>query len=474
MLSKADNDYLCRIGPGTPMGNLFRQYWLPAMKSDELPGPDCPPLRLKLLGEELIAFRMTSGKVGIIQNACPHRGASLFFGRNEEEGLRCVYHGWKFDAAGSCVDMPSEPVESNFKSKVHATAYRTHERSGIIWAYLGGREVPPALPELEANMLPEGEYNITVLHRANNWMQGWEGEMDTLHAAFLHFGATKLEDTEPGSLQYYEVKNRSGRFSVRDTDVGVSYSMIRPAEEDTYYHRVGHMLFPCFAMVPPAPITAGPFFIAYVPMDDHHTLEWNVSGRRRRNQIQAGRGDVVQGRRTAVAEDGPPRPFTEPISDAAAGQRTILQRAQFGPDRDYLPHTTGWHGRYNITQNFENDFLIDREAQRNWVSYTGIRGIRQQDMAMTESMGPIMNRSNEHLGTTDALIIRTRRRLIASARALQEHGILPPGVESPEGYHQRSGGIILPRSADWWEATREIREQFNAPRPQAMEAAPAS
>jgi hypothetical protein len=211
--------------------------------------------------------------------------------------------------------------------------------------------------------------------------------------------------------------------------------MYRPAEADTLYHRIGHMLFPCFAMVPPFPLGGNATFIAYVPMDDYHTLEWNVFGRPRTPGTgMPGRGDVVGGRRT------PP-----------------------GPDRTYLPNGTGWFDRYNLDQNLGNDFMIDREAQRNWVSYTGIRGIRQQDMAMTESMGPIMNRSNEHLGTTDQLIIRTRRRLIACAKALEEEGVVPPGVDNPKAYHQRSGGTILPRSADWWEATREVREQFNAP-----------
>jgi hypothetical protein len=254
--------------------------------------------------------------------------------------------------------------------------------------------------------------------------------MDTVHAAFLHGGAARLEDTEPGSLVYYEIKNRAGKFSVRDTDYGTAYSMYRVAEEDTTYHRIGHMLFPCFAMVPPGPLGAGPAFIAYVPMDDHHTLEWNVFSRRRR--IMPGSGDIIAGvRRTD------------------------------GPDRDYVPNGTGWFDRYNLTQNFENDFMIDRENQKNMVSYTGIRGIRQQDMAMTEGMGPIMDRSKEHLGTTDALIIRTRRKLLACARALAENGVNPPGVDQPEVYHQRSGGIILPRSADWWEATKAVREQFD-------------
>jgi phenylpropionate dioxygenase-like ring-hydroxylating dioxygenase large terminal subunit len=159
MLNLRDNEYLCRVGPGTPMGNLMRQYWLPAVRSDELPGPDCPPVRIKLLGESLIAFRASSGQPVLIQNACPHRGASLFFGRNEEEGLRCVYHGWKFDVTGQCVDMPSEPPESVFKTKVRATAYPCRERNGIIWAARdatasAGDRGKPAYRRAAANLHP--------------------------------------------------------------------------------------------------------------------------------------------------------------------------------------------------------------------------------------------------------------------------------------------------------------------------------
>src|SRR5437773_9946405 len=182
MLGTEDNELLCRVGPGTPMGNLMRQYWMPAVRSDELPTPDCPPVRIRLLGENLIAFRATSGALGLIQNACPHRGASLFFGRNEEEGLRCVYHGWKFDCSGQCVDMPSEPAESNFKTKIKATAYACHERKGVIWAYMGSREVPPPLPDIEANLVADGQEQISVLNRPCNWMQGWEGVVDTVPA----------------------------------------------------------------------------------------------------------------------------------------------------------------------------------------------------------------------------------------------------------------------------------------------------
>src|SRR5215470_15505486 len=153
MLSSQDNQYISQVGPGTPVGELFRRFWIPALVPSEVPHPDSDPIRLRLLGEDLIAFRDTNGRVGIVQNNCPHRGASLFFGRNEEAGLRCVYHGWKFDVDGNCVDMPNEPAESDFKAKVKAVAYPTRERNGIIWAYLGPRSDPPPLPDFEANML---------------------------------------------------------------------------------------------------------------------------------------------------------------------------------------------------------------------------------------------------------------------------------------------------------------------------------
>ena len=152
MLSREDNELLCRVGPGTPMGDLMRQYWIPALMSSELPEPDCPPVRVRLLGENLIAFRATSGKVGLIQNACPHRGASLFFGRNEEEGLRCVYHGWKFDCDGACVDMPTEPAESNFKSKVRAT------RLSVRRAQRHRLDLHGAAPDAAAPARPRAEH----------------------------------------------------------------------------------------------------------------------------------------------------------------------------------------------------------------------------------------------------------------------------------------------------------------------------
>ena len=460
MLSKEDNELLSRVGPGTPMGEMMRQYWIPAGRSDELPAPDCAPLRVKLLGEELIGYRTTSGAVGLMQNSCPHRGASMFFGRNEEEGLRCVYHGWKFDVTGACVDMPSEPAESNFKNKVRAKAYPTYEHGGVIWAYMGPREVPPPLPQIEAFMLAEGPHQVSAIMRPCNWMQGWEGEMDTVHAAFLHFGASKPEDQKPGSYNFYQANQRHAKFSVIETDFGTSYGAYRPAEEDTYYWRMAHMLFPFYAMIPQGEIGKDAKIGAYVPMDDEHTMHWEIF---LRPEIVGGpsaerEADVRQAVKQAEPKDDI-QDFIEQRQQggrqpASAGQGTVGNN--LGP----LPNTTGWLGRFNLPQSLANDYMIDREAQKAGKSFTGIPGIRQQDMAVTESMGPIYKRYNEHLGTTDAMIIRTRRKLIAAAKALRDEGVIPPGVDNPEVYRQRSGECILPRDQFWWDATKPMREVF--------------
>jgi phenylpropionate dioxygenase-like ring-hydroxylating dioxygenase large terminal subunit len=437
------------------MGELFRQYWLPAVRSDELPSPDCAPLRVMLLGEKLIAFRMTSGEVGLIADACPHRGASMFFGRNEEEGLRCVYHGWKFDAAGTCTDMPSEPAESNFKNKVHIAAYRTHERNGIIWAYMGPREIPPPLPDIEANLLIDDPEQIKILHRPNNWMQGIEGELDTVHFVFLHMGAEKQENFPEGSYNNYMFKQRAGRFVAKDTDFGCSYGMYRPAENDTYYWRIGHVFFPFFAEQAAGDLGPIAKMNAYVPMDDEHTLQWEIT-------LRTDNADGPGG-------PGSGRGYRMPIN---RGEMPDLSQKldPFTPGV-YVPQTTDWYGRFNITQNMDNDYLIDREAQSSGASYTGIAGIRQQDMAMVETMGPIYDRTREHLGTTDAMIIRARRRWIAAARAFRDHGVLPETVDNPRLYRQRSGECILPRNVDWWEGSAPLREIWTVPEGIAAEVA---
>jgi phenylpropionate dioxygenase-like ring-hydroxylating dioxygenase large terminal subunit len=429
MLSRDDNELLCRVGPATPMGALLRQYWIPALASRELPEPDGPPVRVRLLGETLIAVRVTSGTVGLIQNHCPHRGASLFFGRNEAEGLRCVYHGWKFDVAGRCVDMPSEPPESNFRSKVQAVAYPCVERNGVVWTYMGPRPTPPPLPDLEPNMI--GECVVQNVLRECNWVQGMEGDVDTSHLGFLHLGSVKAEDVTPGTFDYYALKDRVPKYDVVDTEFGTSYGAWRPAEADTYYWRIAHFLFPFFTMIPTGVLGTQILVRAWVPIDDDHTMYWSIGVPRTR--ATAGTGTAA-----TVTVNGRP----------AAGGRA--------GDFEYRPETTDWLGRFRLVQNRENDYLIDRKDQRTH-SFTGIPGIFTQDQAVTESMGSIIDRSAEHVGTSDEMVIRTRRRLINAARALRDKAETPPGVDNPAAYRCRSGGVILPRDADWLEATKELR-----------------
>jgi nitrite reductase/ring-hydroxylating ferredoxin subunit len=400
-----------------------------------------------LLGEKLIAFRMTSGDVGLVADACPHRGASMFFGRNEEQGLRCVYHGWKFDGAGACVDMPSEPAESNFKNKVRIRAYPTHERNGIIWAYMGPREAPPPLPDIEANLLNTDPTQIKVIARPNNWMQGIEGELDTIHFVFLHMGSERPEDQAPGSFNAYQFAQRAGDFVVRESEFGCSYGVYRPAEADSYYWRIGHVFFPFYAEQAAGDLGPIAKMNAYVPMDDYHTLQWEIN----------------------VRTDGADRrSYNMPINRGEMPDLT--KKLDLFTHGEYRPQGTGWFDRFNLTQSMDNDYMIDREDQASGRSYTGIPGIRQQDMAMTETMGPIYARDNEHLGRTDSMIIRTRRRWIAAAKALRDEGIVPPGVDDPTMYRQRSGECILPRSVDWWDGSAPLREVWSVPEQTPVEA----
>jgi phthalate 4,5-dioxygenase len=453
MLSRDDNELLCRVGPATPMGALLRQYWIPALVSSELPAPDGPPVRVRLLGENLIAFRATSGAVGLIQNHCPHRGASLFYGRNEDEGIRCVYHGWKFDLTGRCVDMPSEPAETCFAAKVRARAYPCVERNDVVWTYMGPRETPPPLPDIEPNLMDTGEVVVQKALRECNWFQALEGDIDTSHLGFLHLGAVKPEDTKPGSFDYYLVRDRAPRYDVIDTPFGTSYGCYRPAEPDTYYWRVAHFLFPFYTMIPTGVLGMQVLVRAWVPVDDAHVMFWSMAvPSTRQGRGATGGASALQGQAGNAA--------------AAAAAGGLAGGHGFEPD------TTDWLGAFRLVQTRDNDYLIDREAQRTR-SFTGIAGIHQQDQAITESMGPIYDRTQEHLGSSDAMVIRARRRAIAAAKALRDRDEVPPGVDEPAVYRHRSGGVILPRTANWLEATREMREVGRGRRADAA-AAPAA
>ena len=224
MISKEENELLCRTGPGTPMGELFRRFWLPVALSRELPKPDCPPVRLQVLSEDLIAFRDTTGQVGLLARYCPHRGASLFFGRNEEGGLRCVYHGWKFNRTGACVDMPNEPAECTFKHKIQQTAYPIREAGGVIWAYMGPQETIPELPQLEWTLVPQNHVYAHKRFQHCNYLQNVEGEVDSSHVSFLHreFWPEKFEAAIAGQVLLARAKDSAPKFLVQETEYGLT------------------------------------------------------------------------------------------------------------------------------------------------------------------------------------------------------------------------------------------------------------
>jgi len=424
MLSTTENEYLCQVGPDKPMGRLMREYWIPALQSKEVPAADGPPMRFRLLNENLIAFRTTSGKVGVVANACPHRGASLFFGRNEEEGLRCVYHGWKFDVTGACVDMPSEPAESNFKSKVRAASYPVIERNGVIWMYMGPRTTPPPLPNMEFNCVPEGHYRIGMNVRECNWVQAVEGGIDSAHSAILHstVDQTKLDAT---GIREFLFQNRSHaplRYEVHVAEAGVIGGARRPAIEDGYdWWRCNVFVMPFYTMIPSGTGQLGGH--AFVPIDDENTMCWNISW-------------------------NPDKPIEN---------RTPQPGRQNGfptPDGGYHPDTTDWMGRWRMVADQSNDYLRDYDAERS-MRFSGIVSINLQDSGIQESMGAIIDRTAEHLGQTDMMIIQMRRRLMKSAKQLQETGQSPAEIDRPELVELRSLEMLLPRGADWLEVGGE-------------------
>ena len=271
MTTTIEGAELTQIGPGTAMGQLMRQYWLPALKSSELER-DGDPLRLMLLGEKLIAFRDSAGRVGVMDHRCPHRCASLFLGRNEEGGIRCIYHGWKYDVAGNCIDMPSVPADQDFKHKVKAKAYRVVERAGLVWVYMGERAEAPPLPGFEVLDLPPDEINVSLMQRDCNWLQALEGEIDTAHFGFLHGGHVKPEDVPENEPFYNTITNRAPEYHVADAPWGTQYAGYRSAGPGRTYWRFANFLFPFWSQAPNGEFDSHMHARGWVPLDDGHTM----------------------------------------------------------------------------------------------------------------------------------------------------------------------------------------------------------
>jgi phthalate 4,5-dioxygenase oxygenase subunit len=411
MLTHEENERLTRVGPGTPMGNLMRRYWQPALLSEELPERDGAPVRVRLLGEDLIAFRDTEGKIGLVDAFCPHRRAPMFFGRNEECGLRCVYHGWKFDRDGKCVDMPSEPPDSLFKDKVTIASYPTHEAGAMIWAYLGPKEFQPAPPDYELLRAPDTHRHVSKTFENANWLQALEGGIDTSHSSFAH----NMDITSKKLLRNADT---APRLEVEKTQYGFRYAGIRTTKDDEDYVRVYHYVMPAQQLrggvtdwgggKKEVPALHGHL---WVPIDDYTTWTFNW-----------------------LYSYDPAIPITH---EHAIQYESYSGR---GPD-DFQPNS------YKLKKNQSNDYFIDRNVQKT-KTFTGIVGINTQDFALQEGMGNICDRTNEHLGTSDRAIIAARQLLFEALDAV-ERGESPRGT-TPDDYSSvRPVDLQIPHNADW-------------------------
>jgi phenylpropionate dioxygenase-like ring-hydroxylating dioxygenase large terminal subunit len=415
MLTREENAMITRVGPGTPMGDVMRRYWLPALLAADLPEPDCAPMRVRLLGEDLVAFRDSSGRLGLLDDYCPHRCASLFLGRNEQDGLRCIYHGWKFDVEGNCVDMPTEPPDSRYKERVHATAYPLVELAGVLWAYMGPKEKQPPLPAMEWTRAPATHLFVSKTREECNYLQAIEGGIDTAHSTYLH--NNNLSDR----LGFRQMDG-APRLEVERTDYGFRYASLRDIGEDGTYLRV---------------------YQFYMPFQQYrsHQLEGRKgSGRTEVPRLQGHMWVPIDDENTcvynfmlSVDED---KPFTREFIESAE-----THAGRWGPagGETMMRHRTR-----------SNDWLQDRDVQRT-KTYSGISGLNNQDLAVQESMGRVVDRSREHLGSTDRAVITCRQIMLDAVKNAAE-GIDPPGVDPASYRGVRAADVIIPKGARWQDA----------------------
>ncbi len=423
MLSQEDNVRLTRVSRNTPTGELMRRYWQPILLSSEAPEPDGAPVRVRLLGEDLVAFRDTNGKVGLVEAYCPHRRAPMFYGRNEECGLRCVYHGWKFDADGNCVDVPTEPASSKMKDHIKIGAYPTFEKAGLIFAYLGPKDQMPEPPNYEWMRAPETHRHVSKTFEHCNWLQALEGGLDTAHSSYLH-------NNKLGDKLEFRQRDRAPRLDVEKTDYGFYYVSHRNANEDGTYVRVYQYVMPGQQMR--ANVQGNPGSRSnrvpkhdghiWVPIDDEHTFVYNWM--------------VGANQNAALSPE-----YVEEMEKSA------------GRGKDDLDPIT-----FVLKKNPSNDYLIDRQMQKT-SNFTGIVGVNTQDFALQEAMGGadgkmICDRTKENLGSSDKAIISMRNLLLEATRDV-EAGNRPRGTDPKTHGQCRPHDGLVPAGKDWREQYAE-------------------
>jgi phthalate 4,5-dioxygenase len=382
--------------------------------SEGLVENDSPPVRVKILSERLLAFRDSGGRLGLIDEFCAHRGVSLWFGRNEEKGLRCPYHGWKYDVTGQCIDVPSEPEESRFCNKIKLKSYPLIEHGGILWTYMGPKEQEPPKPEWEFAAVPERQRFVSKRVQESNWLQAMEGGIDSSHVSFLHRGDLNSDPLFKGAKGIQYLADSRPVFEVVESAGGLCIGVRRNAESDQYYWRITQWVMPSFTMIPPIGNHSVPGHF-WVPIDDENCCVWSYD--------------------------------YHPIRDL-----TEAEVAAMGEGKGI--HVKCVPGTYRPIANKNNDYLIDRAAQKAGRAYSGVEGVGMQDASIQESMGPIVDRSKENLVSTDNGIIMARHRLLRSIKALMDKGVVPPGAD-PAHQRVRSAAVVLPRGQAFKDAVRE-------------------
>src|SRR5882757_2782313 len=401
MLRKDQNELLSRVGRGTPMGELMRRFWIPAIVAQEVKEPDGVPVRLRIMGEYLVAFRDTKGRVGVVRAYCSHRLAPLFFGRNEECGLRCPYHGWKFDVDGRCIEAPSvAPGTPDMRKNVGIPAYPTHEAAGVVWIYMGPAQMKPPFPPLECTQVPAEQCYVSSWLQRSNWSQGMEGEVDSSHISWLHRDFNREKSSSRGTGNEL-ADDGSPVIELRETYYGFTYGARRMLQGD-YFWRMTQWVAPIFSMIPWGPGETKTDFHAWVPIDDNHTTLFTIRYKTDRPFSEE---------EMKLYESGvlfPPR------------MKKVTYQLPDGYVIDtYLPIPTK-----------ENDYLLDRQMQRKQ-NYSGIWGLHDQDRSLQENSKPvgaadpgIVDRSLEHLVNSDRPVSTFRRRVLKLAQDLQ-NGIEP-------------------------------------------------
>jgi phthalate 4,5-dioxygenase len=420
MLTREQNDLLCRVEGDATMGQIMRRHWLPVCMAEEVAERDGAPVRARLLGEDLVVFRDSDGTVGVLAEKCPHRGASLAFGRNEDGGVRCLYHGWKFDVAGNVTEMPSEAPGACERLRMKHRSYPVGEGGGFIWVWMGPRDaMTPFEPPAWAPH-PDCRTAIVKMHAACNWAQVLEGSIDSAHSSTLHStNMPSAEDvygsTATDSAWLRPSVDKAPKMQFEPTSYGFRYAAIRKPIRDVDTHqyvRTTLFIAPFTVLIPPN----DRYRLAQmlVPIDDVNTMFYWIAWH----------------------------------PDAQKGISQEAWRAFCGATVgvDLFPD-------YTKKRNAENRYLQDREAMKRG-DFTGIHGIPTQDMAMWESMGPIADRSQDHPGQSDVAVVQFRRMMVAAAKKFQEGGpaIGIAGWTAAERIpHVKLASFegVVPKSTDW-------------------------